>query len=109
MKLIEDLRAHRDANPHKRYPKALQREVVAHFASALARGEHRRDIAEQLGVPPSTIDLWRKAKRENARANFSAVKVETENARGIVVHAGAVRIEGASIEEIVKLLRALGC
>ena len=110
MKLIEDLKAHRAANSKRcRYPEAMRDSVVAHFEQALARGERRRDIAEQLGVDQSTINVWREAKRPRER--FVQVRAESmpSATTRIVLHAGAVRIEGMGADDVARVLRALGC
>jgi transposase-like protein len=111
MKLIEELQAHRAANPNTRhYPEALRRGVVAHVEHALTRGERRRDIAQQLGVHLSTIDLWRSAKRRERFVRIEADHGVPAPARvSLVVHAGKVRIEGCAIEDVARLLQALGC
>lgn len=113
MKVVEDLQAHRAANPKARhYPEELRRAVVAHMEEAVGRGERRAEVAARLGVHASTIYLWQGKGEPQKRKGFVQIKTRSASPAlrsPIVVQAGRVRVEGCELEEVARLLRLLDC
>ena len=110
MTIIEEFKAHRDHDSKTKhpYPERLRAEAVAYFRCERARGKARLAIVAELGVHPSTMDLWRKEAGGRGNKKFVAVKVEQAARATSVVRIGAMQIEGLSIAEVAELIRAVG-
>jgi transposase-like protein len=91
------------------YPDGLRREIEANLADACDRGIPVARGAGELGVPPSTLTLWR---RRAAGGPFRPVAL-TAPAPAIappplvVVTAAGLRVEGLDLAGVVTLLRTL--
>ena len=123
---------------YRRYDQALQREVASYAAVRRTRGDSYSVIANDLGVPSSTLLKWRgkelapttSKKRpmgfrpvtlqastpnhfEEAGAELSFAKALSTatgpDSRPVVVLPGGVRIEGIAIGDLAELVRSLGC
>lgn len=110
MTIIEEFKAHRDQDSKTKhqYPERLRAEAVSYFRGERARGKARLAIIAELGVHPSTMDLWRKEAGERGAKKFVAVKVEPTARATPMVRIGKIQIEGLSIAEVAELIRAVG-
>lgn len=110
MSIIEEFEAHRQSSngAKKRYPEASRVAAVKYFDEQRAVGKERGAIAAELGVHPSTVDIWRNAEQRSAKSNFVAVKLMSSAAAKPVVRIGAMQIEGLGIAELAELIRAVG-
>lgn len=95
------------------YTEELRREALAYAEACQAEGAPASAIAKALGVSAEALSRWQTGKSWRRRADqggFRPVAVDDEapRHRGIVVHAGALRIEGFDVDGVVELLRRLG-
>jgi hypothetical protein len=99
-----------------RYPAGLRRRITALARECRARGRGGFSaLARELGLPRWTLTLWaRRSAPSPRRSPMRAVTVGPDppaaapTARGaVLVLAGGVRVEGASVAELATLLRAL--
>lgn len=101
---------------HKRasYPVELREQAVRYLASCRARGGSLRQTAEALGVDDSTLYFWSRAGvRKKKRSKLVAVTVNDHGvgfgnvSRLVLFGPHGLRVEGARIEDVAALLRAL--
>jgi hypothetical protein len=87
----------------KGFPVSLKREVAAFVQSQRARGRSYASLAAGLGVSATTLTRW---EQSDEPAAFAAVAIVAEEVVGgaLVVHGpSGMRIEGASIDDVVRL------
>lgn len=90
-----------------RYSQELRRMAVEYAVAAEQGGRNRREIAEALGLPEVTLQRWRQAPP--AAAEIHEVKVVGAESSGpVLVMPSGVRVEGMRLEELVRILVALG-
>lgn len=94
-----------------RYSQELKREVVAVVESRRADGHAWEAVVAELGMTYETLRRWcAKAKATGAGpVAMRPVEVVSSSTRSLtLVSPSGLRVEGASVEEIVALVRALG-
>ena len=106
------IRKHQSAGP-LRYPKELQAEIVAAVEAGRADGHSWDALSKELAIPYETLRRWTAKASMTPKADRPVAmrRVEVTNrASGslVLVAPSGVRVEGASVEEIVALIRALG-
>ena len=93
-----------------RYPVALQRKVIALARRRQARGDGIAALARELDLAEWTVSLW---LRKNSVPILRAVELAPAAppaptaARPVLITPHGVRIEGATVEALATLLRAL--
>ena len=109
MSIIEEFEAHRQSGngAKRRYPAPLRIAAVKYFGEQREVGRERSAIAAELGVHPSTVDIWRNAAQRSTKSQFVAVKLMPSAAAKPVVRIGAMQIEGLGIAELAELIRAV--
>lgn len=92
-----------------RYPAKLRGEIVDLIKERRANGETWTEIGADLGLPYETMNRWSK-KVIGASAAMKRVEVVVApTSRSLtLISPNGIRVEGASVEEIVALVRALG-
>jgi hypothetical protein len=93
-----------------RYPVALQRKVIALARRRRVRGVGIAALARELGLAEWTVSLWlRKACAPVLRAVEIAPATPPAPTVGtpVLITPQGVRIEGATVEALATLLRAL--
>lgn len=90
------------------YPKVLRRQAVKYFEREFSRGKKREQIAQELGVHPGTLDVWRQQSVPSTRVRFKPVLVKEHEREKLTVRAGSLVIEGLDVEQLCELLRAMG-
>src|SRR5689334_21074295 len=102
------LRGH-TAGRGKRYSSELKTRAIALARELRAKGKTWGTIAAELGVSYETARRWCLAAEENT-PRLREVRIAEKPAAGgkvVVVTAGGARVEGATIAEVITLLRAL--
>jgi hypothetical protein len=99
----------RASGPGRRYSAELRKRIVAVAASLRADGVDWREAGELLGVPWQTLMRWSNGARA-ASPRMRAVHVaETAPVAALTITtATGLRIDGASLDDVVHVLRALG-
>ena len=94
-----------------RYPVALQRKVIALARRRQAGGDGIAALARELGLAEWTVSLW---LRKTLVPSLRAVEIAPApsppapaSATPVLITPQGVRIEGASVETLAALLRAL--
>lgn len=92
-----------------RYPEGLRREIVDVLGEAHRRGVAVARLAREIGVPTSTLTLWRRRAR---RGPFRRVAVTVPapvivSAPLVVVTPTGLRVEGLDLAGVITMLRAL--
>lgn len=107
-KLRDALGAH-EVGRGKRYDKGLKSRVVAFAHGERGAGRSWEKIATELGLRYETLRRWCVAQSPSPRA-FRRVEIVTEPASHAltIVSPSGFRIEGATLDDAVSLLRALG-
>ena len=100
-----------------RYPEGLRAEAVAITEWAVARGTSLSAAARRLGIGPATLGRWLESPPEELPELRPVEVIERDEAapdsiRGdgslALVTAGGHRIEGLRLDEVARLLEALG-
>jgi hypothetical protein len=92
-----------------RYPVAIQRKVIALARRRRVRGAGIAALARELGLAEWTVGLWlRKSSTPGMRAvEIAPAPPAPEVAGPVLIMPQGIRIEGASVEALAMLLRAL--
>ncbi|MBM4195325.1 MAG: hypothetical protein FJ202_13255 [Gemmatimonadetes bacterium] len=93
-----------------RYPTALQEQVVAFARRRRARGVHIAAIARDLGLADWTLNLWLRKRSAPVLRAVEIVPAATALAptTPVLITPRGLRVEGAPLDALVTLLRALG-
>ena len=94
-----------------RYPAALRRTITTLARQRRTGGRGVAAVARELGLPRWTLNLWLQTP---STPIMRAVDVVADPPRGglapsglVLITTTGVRVEGASLEELAALLRAL--
>ena len=93
----------------RRYPDELRARILDWVARATANGVLESECSKAIGVKQWRFTMWRRiplAKRETV----ALVRVETPTpvvTQMVVVSPSGIRVEGMSLDEVVRLLREL--
>jgi transposase-like protein len=89
-----------------RYPVALRRKVIALARRRQVRGAGIAALARELGLAEWTVSLW---LRKPSAPSLRAVEIAPAPtvATPVLITPQGVRIEGATVEALAMLLRAL--
>ena len=105
------IRKHQSQGP-LRYSKKLQAEIVAAVETRRADGHSWNALSEELGIPYETLRRWTAKAGTPAKSGPVAMRrVEVTSGAPsslTLVAPSGVRVEGATIEQIVALIQALG-
>jgi hypothetical protein len=106
------IRKHQSAGP-LRYPRELQAEIVAAVESRRADGHSWDVLTAELAIPYQTLRRWTAKANPKPRVDGPVAMrpvevVERGSGSLVLVAPSGIRVEGASVEEIVALIRALG-
>ena len=110
---LRDLRHHLGAIPRgrgRRIPAALRARVIAWAAARRTHGAGWRALARELGVSAGTLKHWLAPRVEPTHAvALRPVAVTDEPARQplTLVAPSGLRIEGATIADVIAILRGL--
>jgi len=108
--LQRTIEKHQKAGPF-RYPPELRHAIVETAESLRRDGLSLTAVSEELSLPYETVRRWT-AKYPKAVAQPALRRVEVVDAKPhgslTLVSPNGMRIEGASVDEIVALVRALG-
>jgi transposase-like protein len=93
-----------------RYPKALRERVVALALRRRARGARIAVIARDLGLAPWTLNLWLRKRSAPVLRAVEIVPAASAPAptTPVLMTPRGLRVEGAPLDVLVTLLRALG-
>lgn len=95
----------------KRYARALRERVVAFASSRRAEGRSWSAIATELGARFETVRRWCQARRPAATTALALRRVEVVAAQAstplAVVTRRGLRVEGATLEDVITILRAV--
>jgi hypothetical protein len=97
----------------RRYPPELRRRIVRWLDRVAEDGVSRAAGAALLGVPPNTIAMWPGSERGGSTALVPIEIVDdvssaaAGNELALVMPSG-VRVQGALVEQVIQILRALG-
>lgn len=96
----------------KRYDRALRERVVTFAAERRAEGRSWTAIATELGARFETVRRWCQVKRPAARTALALrpveVVAEEVSMPLAVITRNGLRVEGATIDEVTAILRAVG-
>jgi len=102
-----ELRGHRPGRG-RRYSAKLRERVVAVTATLRADGMGWREAGDQLGVPWQTLMRWSTGAGAPAPRMRAVHVAEAPSVASLCITTPAgLRIEGATLDDVVKLLRAL--
>jgi transposase-like protein len=92
-----------------RYPSALQQKVIALAQRRHARGAAMAAIARELGLAEWTLNLWLRKRSTPVLRAVEVVPAAPASAAmaPVLITPDGVRIEGATVEALARLLRAL--
>jgi hypothetical protein len=95
-----------------RYPEALRRRITTIARRCRSRRGGLAAVARGLGLPRWTLNLWLRTPaapimRAVALVPDPAPPITSPRSGPVLIAAEGVRIEGASVEELTQLLRAL--
>lgn len=96
-----------------RYPAELRRRILAHLERRRAEGATLSAVAAEVGVTTQTLRRWLERDRQPAKLR-RVVVTEPEPRprsavaeRAILVTPTGYRVEGLSVEAVVRILRSL--
>lgn len=96
----------------KRYERALRERIVAFAEQRRAEGRSWSAIATELGGRFETIRRWCQGRRPAAATALALRPVEVVAGRATiplaVVSQSGLRVEGATVDEVIAILRAVG-
>ncbi|MFO0737348.1 MAG: hypothetical protein U0270_15770 [Labilithrix sp.] len=96
----------------KRYDRALRERIVAFAAERRSQGRSWAAIATELGARFETVRRWCQAKRPTAPTALALRPVEVVAERAstplAIVTRSGLRVEGATIDDVIALLRVVG-
>ena len=93
-----------------RYPPPLREKVIAFARRRQARGARLAAIARDLGLADWTLNLWLRKKPAPRLRAVEIVPAATTAAptMPVLITPRGLRVEGAPVDALVALLRALG-
>lgn len=95
----------------KRYDRTLRERIVAFASARRAEGRSWAAIATELGARFETVRRWCHARRPAATTALALRRVEVVAAHAstplAVVARSGLRVEGATIEDVIAILRAV--
>lgn len=93
-----------------RYPETLREKVVAFARRRRARGARIAVIARELGLADWTLNLWLRKRSAPVLRAVEIVPAATVSApiTPVLITPRGLRVEGAPLDALVTLLRALG-
>lgn len=93
------------------YPARVRAAVLEHAEQRKRAGVRLEDFADEIGLSATTLRKWTREAADRSPAGFCEVQIverPTPAASALVVHGPAgLRIEGATIGDIVELVRRL--
>ena len=99
---------HGRARTAVRYPRALRRAITTLVRKRGARGGGITAVARELDLPRWTLNLWlRTPTAPRIRAVVVPAMAPSTGSGPVLVMPDGVRVEGASVETLTTLLRAL--
>ena len=106
------IRKHQSTGP-LRYPRELQAEIVAAVESRRADGHSWDSLSEEFAIPYETLRRWTAKANATRKSDGPVAMRRVEVAEPLtgpltLVAPSGIRVEGASVEQIVALIRALG-
>jgi len=96
----------------KRYDRALRERIVAFAEQRRAEGRSWAAIARELGARFETVRRWCEGRRpaQSTALALRPVEVVAERTAAslAVVSRGGLRVEGATLDEVIAIVRAVG-
>lgn len=95
----------------RRYPEQLRARVIGVAQELRREGRSWTEVAARLGTRVETVRRWCvRADRARAPARMRAVEVvaEREESRLAIVSPSGIRVEGATVSDVLAVLRAFG-
>ena len=124
-KLKKQVEERRARGTRRQFDESFRAEVVGYVRALQAEGGTQEEAAREVGLSAWTLSRWGRGSRsgpvrrgrpprqrqEGTPGGFHPVELKSEaSPGGLVMHGpGGVRVEGLSVQQVVQVLKELGC